>query len=244
MHVPGPHEKALPSFYPFRSDVEYAQVMWWTTYRISRRAINDWFSDPRMDPIRVNHFYCQSARDVIEKLALRPAQLDIKPLPWTTRTIEILINNYEVRKLTIYYRNAMDVVSFLLGHRPHRDDLVYAPVRQFGSNGQRIYDELHTAEWWWERQHVLRDGATVVPIMVASDKTHLSNHAGSKKLWPVYMTIGNLKLRARRAASRSAFVLLGYVPVDPPGDNFQRIRLFHKALSVMLKRMCPLPTPF
>jgi hypothetical protein len=112
-------------------------------------------------------------------------------------------------------------------------------VRQFGVNKQRIYDELHTGDWWWGRQDRLPTGATVIPVIVASDKTHLSNHAGSKKLWPVYITIGNLKLRARRAASRSAFVLLGYLPPRIPGERADMLELVHRMLRLMLKRICP-----
>jgi hypothetical protein len=32
----------------------------------------------------------------------------------------------------------------------------------------------------------------VVPLVFMSDATHLTNFAGDKKAWPVYMTIGNL----------------------------------------------------
>jgi len=37
-----------------------------------------------------------------------------------------------------------------------------------------------------------RVGDTLVPLIFMSDGTHLSNSAGNKKVWPVYMTIGNL----------------------------------------------------
>jgi len=34
----------------------------------------------------------------------------------------------------------------------YRDDFVYAPRREYDTNGQRIYAEMHTADWWWDLQ--------------------------------------------------------------------------------------------
>ncbi|KAG1907532.1 uncharacterized protein F5891DRAFT_1124469 [Suillus fuscotomentosus] len=39
-------------------------------------------------------------------------------------------------------------------------------------------------------QKVLPDGATIAPIILASDKTLLSQFQGDKSVWPVYMSIG------------------------------------------------------
>jgi hypothetical protein len=44
----------------------------------------------------------------------------------------------------------------------------------------------------------LRVGDTVVPVIFMSDITHLSNFAGDKKEWSVYMTIGNLSSKIRQ----------------------------------------------
>jgi len=41
-------------------------------------------------------------------------------------------------------------------------------------------------------QTLLDDGDTVIPIIIMSDATQLTNFSGDKKAWPVYMTIGNL----------------------------------------------------
>jgi len=33
-----------------------------------------------------------------------------------------------------------------------QDDLVYPPRREFDPNGERIYAEMHTGDWWWDGQ--------------------------------------------------------------------------------------------
>ena len=59
------------------------------------------------------------------------------------------------------------------------------------------------------------DGATLVPIICASDVTCLKNFSGDKKAWPIYMTIGNILSSTRNSPSKHATVLLALLPVPP-----------------------------
>ncbi|KIJ10756.1 hypothetical protein PAXINDRAFT_16302 [Paxillus involutus ATCC 200175] len=60
----------------------------------------------------------------------------------------------------------------------------------------RQYNKMWTADWWWEMQasacEHLPAGAVVAPIILASDKTSLSQFRGDQEVWPVYLTIGNI----------------------------------------------------
>ena len=51
-----------------------------------------------------------------------------------------------------YYRDPLTIVRFLLGQRAFRNCLVYAPVMEYNESGERMYGEMHTADWWWETQ--------------------------------------------------------------------------------------------
>jgi len=46
-----------------------------------------------------------------------------------------------------------------------------------------------------------------------SDGTHLSNFAGDKKEWPVYMTIGNLASKIRQMPSTHSIVMVALLPI-------------------------------
>jgi len=53
-------------------------------------------------------------------------------------------------RLPFFYRNVLDCVRYLLRLIAYRDDLVYVPSREYDQSGQRIYAEMHMADWWWD----------------------------------------------------------------------------------------------
>lgn len=90
-------------------------------------------------------------------------------------------------------------------------------------------------------QSSLPEGATVAPVIIASDKTQLSTFSGDKQAWPAYLTIGNIDKSIRKSPSRRAMVLLGYLPASklqvfsPSERSLQGYRLFHYAMSLLLE---------
>jgi hypothetical protein len=72
---------------------------------------------------------------------------------------------------------------------------------------------------------MLRLGDTVVPLIFMSDRTHLSNFAGDKKEWPVYMTIGNLSTKIRQMPPAHTFVMVALLPIPIKNHNIRHKRL-------------------
>ena len=54
--------------------------------------------------------------------------------------------------LPFFYRNILDCVRYLLRHIAYRDNFIYSPRRVCDNYKQRIYAEIHTADWWWYLQ--------------------------------------------------------------------------------------------
>ena len=61
---------------------------------------------------------------------------------------------------------------------------------------KQIYKKMHTADWWWTTQQALIDSdtqnASVIPVLLAIDKTVLTEHIEEIVQWLVYLTICNL----------------------------------------------------
>ena len=125
-----------------------------------------------------------------------------------------------------------------MGHGPFAHHLSFAPVRQFSRTGNdnRIYDEMHTADWWWRTQGEIPDGRTVIPILLATDRTMLSQHQGDVSAWPIYVTIGNLDQATRRKQTVPGSVLLGFLPVTSETVDDSKAHVYHAAMELILKR--------
>ena len=75
---------------------------------------------------------------------------------------------------------------------------MYGPIRQYNDKNKRVYTEMHTRDWWWETQEQLPNSSTIVPLLIGTDKTVLTQYHGDIAAWPVYLTIRNLKAKVRR----------------------------------------------
>ena len=64
-------------------------------------------------------------------------------------------------------------------------------------------------------------GAMFVPIILGSDKTTVSVATGQHVYHPVYLSVGNVHNRIRRA-HKAALVLIGFLPV-PKGCSLTHI---------------------
>lgn len=51
-----------------------------------------------------------------------------------------------------YFRDPATIIQHFFKQPAFRDHLVYKPVKEFNSQGRRIYSEISSADWWWEAQ--------------------------------------------------------------------------------------------
>ncbi|KAJ7443741.1 hypothetical protein B0H11DRAFT_2343747 [Mycena galericulata] len=114
-----------------------------------------------------------------------------------------LDENDEMMKedLELWKRDPVECIKELIGNPAFQDHMAYAPERVYsskiGAESSRIFDEMWTANWWWETQKKLPPGVVISPIILSSDKTQLTRHQGDKTAWPVYLTIGNISKEIR-----------------------------------------------
>jgi hypothetical protein len=76
-----------------------------------------------------------------------------------------------------------------------------------------------------EVKATLRLGDTLVPLMFMSDGIHLSDFAGDKKEWAVYMTIANVSWKIRQMPSAHTVVMVALLPIPIKNRNIPQKRL-------------------
>ncbi|EUC58991.1 hypothetical protein RSOL_289920 [Rhizoctonia solani AG-3 Rhs1AP] len=179
---------------------------------------------------------------------------DLDKLPhgpnWEMYEIEIKQADGKFRVEYLFGCNIIEVIQSLIGDWTFRDELRYSPTRVWTTKNrkERVFGEAWTGNWWWRIQArftimMIPDKfATIVPLIIATDKTQLSVMCGGQEAYPVYLTIGNIPKSVRRKIGRHATVLLGYLPVDEfteVADPDERARLKHQlthdALGLLLE---------
>ena len=93
-----------------------------------------------------------------------------------------------------------------------------------------------------KKQDQLPKGSVVLPVILYSDETQAMNF-GSKKFYPIYLSLGNINKSTRRKAD--AWILAGYLPVLT-GSEAEKKRwtqqnmkgqILHKCLGMFLESL-------
>jgi len=72
-----------------------------------------------------------------------------------------------------------------------------------------------------------------VPVICASDKTHLSNFSGDQHACTLYLMIGNIRKDIRRTPKKRAWILIELIPCPPKGGK-NTDEAWHSAVRIVL----------
>jgi len=92
---------------------------------------------------------------------------------------------------------------------------------------------MNTGGWRWDTQAEPPAGATIVLVICASDKTHLSNVSGNQHVWPQNLTIGNIRNGIRRKPQTRESILVGLIPC-PPKCTTNTDKAWHSIVGTVL----------
>lgn len=225
--------------HPFKSPLDYKLARFFNGSRIAMTKIDEFFKDGLLDisrHLRAGTVSFKSAYTLNQKIQ----QMIIDP-PWMQKTVD-----YTLQPGTVfYYRNVLECIQYLLRQRSFAEHMVWAPNFEYNASGERTYADLYTADWWHTRQKMLPVGSTLIPVLFASDQTHLTNFSGDKKLWPWYISLGNIKAEIRNKPNFHAWIPLALLPVPPkrvtklPGHSTdeqekESTQIFHEVISDVL----------
>jgi hypothetical protein len=134
---------------------------------------------------------------------------------------------------TLYYRDIIKCILYLLAHLPFQVPHDFEPVRITDSESRRMYSEMNTGNWWWDTQDHLPAGAKIVPVNCASNKTHLTNFSGDQHGWSLYLTMGNIRNDICCTPEKRTRIPVGLIPCPAKGAN-NNDEAWHSAVGIVL----------
>ncbi|KZV59232.1 hypothetical protein PENSPDRAFT_595854, partial [Peniophora sp. CONT] len=223
-------------YHPFESKMDWDIGAWAKSHGISANALTDLLAiEGLADALRLQFRTSHQLDAIMDK--------ELPPRPdFVRRTYTAGGEKHE-----LYMRDSRQVLEELYGRPDFANDMIYTPEMQYVLVGEgeedRVRSDMQTSSWWWQMQTRLegiKPGATIVPLIVSSDKTQLTTFR-NRSAYPVYLTIGNIPKELRRKTSLQAHILLGYLPVSNLAsikrDDLRRralASLFHECMRDIL----------
>lgn len=172
----------------------------------------------------------------------------LKGPKWICKTITIEGDELDANRnplteeVNLWRQDSLEGVGELIG-KPSIKDMLYCPEKHFwdSDSHKQIISQSNTVSGWWEAQQGLPKGATVVPLIIGSDTTHISVFSGGKSAWSVYLMIGNILKADWQCPSKQMQFLLDYLPITKmkifTNNKTRQVilyRLFHCCMQLLL----------
>ena len=121
----------------FSTEANFNLVSWLVHSKVAKPQIQAYFAGSLggMDARSFRYaFTVEQELDVLEPFG--------EHLTWT----EAAIGDGR-HTTTFHYRNALDCFRYLVRKVVYRLDIVYTPIREYDSSVERLYLEMHPADW-------------------------------------------------------------------------------------------------
>ncbi|QRV91854.1 hypothetical protein RhiJN_19872 [Ceratobasidium sp. AG-Ba] len=221
----------IPLTSGFKDAAEFKLAKWFQENQVSQNARTEFFKLEAVKRMELSYSSNHTLNNKIDQLPKGPE--------WTKWTTVITGNrkdrsgNALTETATMFKRDTLEAVAELVGDPRFADQMSFAPEEAFVDEAKtcRIFDEMKSGTAWARVQNELPEGATVIPVIIYSDKTHLTSQQGCKEAWPVYMSIGNISSETRTQVHSGATILVGQLPVT----DLEKKRLFHESMRELLR---------
>ncbi|KIM22688.1 hypothetical protein M408DRAFT_78738, partial [Serendipita vermifera MAFF 305830] len=223
-------------YYPFANDIDFELAAWLHDSGLSRSKIDEF--------LKLKYVSVQARMPSFTSAAMLRDRIELLPDDgprWKGQKVTAEYGD-PTAPITLFYKDPIEVVAYLLSRPNLASHMKFAPAKvwETSSKKSRVYSDMFTSEWWWDVQSGLSLGSTVIPLLIGSDKTHLTDFTGDKKAWPVYLSLGNIDMKARRTRSLNAWAIIGYMPIvewNNPKDIRGTLtsRLFHQCAKVIFQ---------
>ncbi|KAG1812753.1 hypothetical protein EV424DRAFT_1473538 [Suillus variegatus] len=118
--------------------------------------------------------------------------MDLLPPGSKWQTTQFEVQGYTTAApIHLIWCDGLEVAKSLFGNPIFAQNMSFDPLHVW-EDAQREYGEWFTANRAFSTQDQLPEGATIVPIIAASDKTPVTRQTGGLEMHPLFLTISNI----------------------------------------------------
>ncbi|KAF8546867.1 hypothetical protein OG21DRAFT_1527549 [Imleria badia] len=236
----GHHQDNL--YYPFASGTEWQLASWLLRSHLSMDSIDNFLSLRLIKQLPLSFRTAKELRLHAEMLPSGPH--------WKSHVLRTQVATK--RKVMIIYHDPVECLQALLSHPLFASHISFVPQKVWSSSARmvRIYDEWMSGDHAWSLQKLvysnpkkdqLPNGATLLGVVLSSDKTNISVMTGNRMAHPLLLSLANIDADIHSKGSLHAHVLLALLPVPSFIHKQMHVcsllsdRLFHECLDLVLK---------
>ena len=254
-------------YFPWASRKEWCFASWLLHSHLSMAAIDSlmsleivswWYSDhltsfiiPQMKDIPLSFRSAKELRTCAETLPSGPRWL-----------CKVLLTEYPTKQpARLFYHDPIECLQALLSHPLLESHISFVPRRVWTSAAKlcHIYNEWLSGDHTWNMQvsfvfslaslpmitpatmqEVLPQGATLLGVVLSSDKTNISVMSGNCMAHPLLISLANIAPCVHSRTSLHAYLLLALLPIANFTHKHTRVRsllqdqLMHQAINIVL----------
>ncbi|KIM69832.1 hypothetical protein SCLCIDRAFT_102953, partial [Scleroderma citrinum Foug A] len=176
-------------YYPFASRADWQLVSWLLCSHLSMAAIDKFLSLElvQLGLIQQLPISFQSARELclhVEMLPSGPHWKSHTLQPWITTKCQVIL----------YYRNPVECIQSLLSHPLFVPHISFIPQKVWTSFAQVVcvYQEWLLGNHAWDLQDQIPNGATLLRVVLSSDKTNILVMSGNQMAHPLLLSLANI----------------------------------------------------
>ncbi|KAJ7030184.1 hypothetical protein C8F04DRAFT_1211785 [Mycena alexandri] len=201
-------------YYPFSTGDEWEFASFISRSNMSTRSIDELLN------LRLMHLSFKTAKDLRSRIEILPKGPEWKAILWRTE--------YPTKSpLTLYYRDPLECLQYLLSNPLIQDHIHFTPFRLWANSDKlmRIYTEWLSGDVAWNMQ---------------ARAIQLTAMTGNRSAYPLLISLADIDMDFRAKASHHAFLLLSLLPIakflekNPEIRGVLASRLFHAILDFIL----------
>ena len=143
-------------YFPFKSSLGYKLARFFVHSRTPKSMVADYFKDglapaPTME---IGFKSGHTLHKLLDEMVQTP--------PWDRGEVDFALQ----KGMEFYLRDIIPCIQYLVSQPAFSNHVVWEPIHAKAYDGSRVYSELNTGDWWWEKQ------VTCIPSVYPSADAH------------------------------------------------------------------------